>query len=162
MNVYITYDRYEHDEWYWVYHIETNKKRAIKHFKEDDLIDFLSYGPDDCHSFQLVKVSMPKKDYIRFCEMVENEKIQNTNSDKELKSMLMSIYGETNYEVETIFFTDGCSDCVDLIDFYIDNYDIETEEYESEDDIRDRIMKNLFDDNELMKKVLSDYIEATY
>ena len=63
MNIYITYDRYEHDEWFSVFHIETNKARAIKHFREIDLIDFICYGPDDCHSFQLQKVVLSKKEY---------------------------------------------------------------------------------------------------
>ena len=36
MHVYITYDRYEHNEWLAVYTIETNRQRAIKKFKEED------------------------------------------------------------------------------------------------------------------------------
>ena len=39
MNVYITYDRYERDEWYALYGVETNKRRAIKKFLEDNAMD---------------------------------------------------------------------------------------------------------------------------
>ena len=63
MNVYITYDRYERDEWYSLYGVETNKKRAIKKFLEEYLPDFLDYGPDDCHSFQLQKVILTAREY---------------------------------------------------------------------------------------------------
>lgn len=58
MEVYITYDRYEHDEWYDISWIGINKEQAIKQFKEQELPSFLEYGPDDCHSFQLVEVVM--------------------------------------------------------------------------------------------------------
>ena len=41
MNVYITYDRYEHNEWFCVYHIDTDLDRAIEHCREIDLFDFI-------------------------------------------------------------------------------------------------------------------------
>ena len=51
MKVYICYDRYEHDEWFNVFYVDTNRDESIRHCKEIDLPDFLSCGPDDCHSF---------------------------------------------------------------------------------------------------------------
>ena len=53
MVVYICYDRYEHDEWINVEYIGTDKDESIRKVKEEILPDFLMYGPDDCHSFQL-------------------------------------------------------------------------------------------------------------
>ena len=119
MNVYITYDRYEHNEWLSVHRIETNRKRAIKLFKAVDLVDFLSYGPDDCHSFQLQKVVLDKEDYHRLCYLVENETSESSDDNDELKETLIAFYQELpEYQSEIICSTDGCSDNCELIHYY--------------------------------------------
>ena len=160
MNVYITYDRYECNEWLSVYHIETNRQRAIKHCKEEDLIDFISYGPDDCHSFQLQKVVMSKEQYKRFCYMVEHEGDPEANPDEELKKMLISIFDEdAQWESEIIIQTDGCSDAFEVAKFYCEKngIDIEDEEY-----IEDDVCEMLFDDDELFEQYLREYIKIYY
>ena len=169
MNVYVIYDRYEHDEWYSVYAIETNKRRAIKKFKEECLPDFLAYGPDDCHSFQLQKVQMENKQYKRFCSLVENETSDLQNPDnQELKDMLIAMFDEDFdmfYEFETIFSTDGCSDNVEVVDFYIANYEItdpDESEYDDEDDYRYAVMEKLYNDNELYDEIIKEYIKINY
>ena len=67
MNVYLTYDRYEHDEYYTIFSIETNKQRAIRQCRNIDMVDFISSFPDDCHSFQLQKVVITKAEYLKIC-----------------------------------------------------------------------------------------------
>lgn len=166
MNVYITFDRYERNEWFYVYRIETNKARAIKFFKEEDLPNFLGYGPDDCHSFQLMKVIMSKKDYERLCYMVENEGNTEINCDKELEEMLIAIYEQNENDrfccYEVLYFTDGCSDNVEIVDFYIANYDCNIVNGEDENDVRDRIADMIYNDNELYNKIMREYIKANY
>ena len=166
MNVYITFDRYERNEWFYVYRIETNKQRAIKHFKETDLLSFLEYGPDDCHSFQLMKVVMSKKDYERLCYMVENEGNDEINCDKELEKMLISIYEENENDrfscYEILYSTDGCSDNVEIIDFYMVNYDYDIRDGEDEDSVRDRITDMIYNDSELYNNIMREYIKENY
>lgn len=162
MNVYITFDRYERDEWYSVYHIETNMMRAIKHFKTVDLIDFLSYGPDDCHSFQLMKLVMPKKEYKRLCWLVDNEGSLSQEDKDELRDLLISIYDESIYDAEVLLFTDGCSDNCELIDFYIDTYGIEMEDGEDKYDRHSRVANKIYNDEDLYLEVLKKYIAVYY
>lgn len=153
MNVYIAYDRYERDEWYSVYHIETNRQRAIKHFKEVDLVDFISYGPDDCHSFQLQKVVMTPAQYWELCKVCQCDV-----HEKELVDFMIDIYDENEYEVETIYFTDGCSDNFALIEFYCIQSGIEADD----EDAIDEAQEKLFNDEELYLKVLKEYIKCNY
>lgn len=169
MNVYVIYDRYERDEWLSVYAIETNKKRAIKKFKEESLIDFLSYGPDDCHSFQLQRVWMEREQYKRFCYLVENETSDSQNPDnQELKELLIAMFNEDFDkfdEIETIFSTDGCSDNVEVVDFYMENYiinDINEDDYDDEDDYKYAVMDKLYNDDKLYDEIIRAYIKASY
>ena len=162
MNVYITYDRYEHDEWYSVYHIETNKARAIKHFKEVDLIDFLAYGPDDCHSFQLQKVVLTKKEYLELIDLVEND----ARTEEELKDFLINIYDERDYEVETLMSTDGCSDVWDIVKYYAESYTFKQncENYDNcdEDELLNIAQEQLFSNDELFAQIAKEYIKYNY
>lgn len=160
MFVYITYDRYERDEWYSISHIETNKKRALKHFLDEDLPDFISYGPDDCHSFQLQKVWLSKDEYLKLCHINEE------GSDEDVKEFLMPIYNEDGYDVETIASTDGCSDLYEMMEYYRDNYllhDPNVIELNLDDDELDSLAyENLYNDEELFEAVLKEYIKKYY
>ena len=158
MNVYIAYDRYEHDEWYSVYNIETNKQRAIKHFKEEDLPSFISYGPDDCHSFQLQRVVMTAKQYHRLCYLVENEGSHTCDTSDELKDLLMSIFDENDFEVDTLMSTDGCSDIWDLVRYYCERNGGDCEN----DDDFEKAQEELFNNDELFENVLKEYIKIAY
>lgn len=160
MFVYITYDRYERDEWYSISHIETNKKRAIKHFLEEDLPDFISYGPDDCHSFQLQRVQMTKEEYLKLCHINEE------GTDEDVKEFLMPIYNGNDYDDEIIFSTDGCSDLYEMMEYYRDNYllhDPNVIELNLDDDELDSLAyENLYNDEELFEAVLKEYIKKYY
>ncbi len=153
MNIYITYDRYERDEWYSVYHIETNKQRAIQHFLETDLIDFLTYGPDDCHSFQLQKVVMTREEYKKLCKLIEA-----ADKEGELREFLIGVYSETEFEVETIFCTDGCSDNMEAVNYYCDKLGID----EDDDDARAEMWEKIGNDEALWLNILKEYIAVTY
>ena len=157
MNVYITFDRYEKDEWYSVYHVEKNREKAINHCKEVDLVDFISYGPDDCHSFQLVKVVMTRDEYHTFLSLVENP-----NESKELDSILYDIYHETGrYDVEEIIQTDGCTDCFDVIKYYANSEEFDCDSND-EDERNDIAQERLLADDELFEKNLREYININY
>lgn len=153
MNVYITYDRYEHDEWHSVYHLDTNKARAIKHCREVDLFDFISYGPDDCHSFQLQKVIMTRKEYERLRCLVESPK-----DEPELEEILTNIFQEIDYDVETIISTDGCTDLIEVLQYYCEKNGLDYDDYE----VQAEAYEKLSSEDGLFEKTLKEYIKIAY
>ena len=162
MNAYITYDRYERDEWYSIYNIETNRQRAIKHFREVDLPDFLAYGPDDCHSFQLQRVEMTKKQYDTFMKWIEEgQSLENYGTkSSELFEFMVDLFDGTGVAGDTsvLFSTDGCSDNFELIEFYCQSIGIEADD----DDAIADAERELLNDDELYNKILKEYIAMYY
>lgn len=157
MNVYITYDRYEHNEWFSIYHIDTNKQRAIKHCKEIDLLDFISYGPDDCHSFQLQKVFMTKAEYKRFCELVENK---GYSEHGELHDIMVDIFEQIscwNYD-NILISSDGCSDAYEILKYYCIKKGIEADDDDAIDEAEEELCLN----DELRKVITREYINTVY
>lgn len=164
MTVYITYDRYEHNEWFSVYNIDTSLTRALKKFRTEDLPSFLGYGPDDCHSFQLQRVNMTKKEYEQLQSWMEDDTqtLENYGDrSSDFFKFMEEIYdrtGCTSSREDIICSTDGCSDLVELPHFYGQMSHQDT----SDDDVYDEIMERLQDDEELFKTVLKEYIRCNY
>lgn len=164
MKVYITYDRYERDEWYNIYHVTTDKEESIKHCKEEDLPNFISYGPDDYHSFQIQEVEMTQEEYEQFKSWVDDDSQSLENYGDKSSDLFKKMYeyfdrlGDPKYRSEIILSTDGCSDNVDIVHFYGKQKGLDT----SDDNIYYDIEEELFNDEELYKKVLKDYINNTY
>ena len=162
MKVYITYDRYERDEWYNIYHITTDRDEAIKHCKEKDLFDFISYGPDDCHSFQLQEVEMTKEQYDTLTTWI-NEKQNLEDCDKDssdLFKFMVDLFDRTGVagDKSRIISTDGCSDNDDIVHFYGGLKGLDTKD----DDIYYDLSEELFNDEALYEKILKEYINKTY
>ena len=154
MNVYITYDRYEHNEWFSVYNIETDKQRAIKHFKEEDLPSFLEYGPDDCHCFQLQRVKMTKEEYRHLCELVDSGE-----DSEEFNELFTSIFNcDFTEDTDIILFTDGCSDYMEITNYYclMNNLDY------TDDEVLDMVNDKLQNNEDLFNVYMRKYINATY
>lgn len=162
MKVYITYDRYERDEWYNIYHVSTDRDESIKHCKEKDLVDFISYGPDDCHSFQLQEVEMTKEQYDTFMKWIEEgQSLENYGIDSsDFFKFMVNMFDETGVagNRSTIISTDGCSDNVDIVHYYGSQKGLDTKN----DTIYYELEEELFNDEELYENVLKDYINKTY
>lgn len=162
MKVYITYDRYERDEWYNIYHVSTDREESIKHCKEEDLFNFISYGPDDCHSFQLQEVEMTEEQYNTLMKWIEEgQSLENYGeSSSDLFKFMVDLFDKTGVAGDTsrIISTDGCSDNVDIVHYYGSQKGLDTKD----DDIYYELEEELFDDEDLYKKVLKDYINKTY
>ena len=162
MKVYITYDRYERDEWYNIYNVTTDKEEAIRHCKEVDLPDFIGYGPDDCHSFQLQEVDMTPEEYEQFKSWVDDDSQSLENYGDRSSDLFKKMYDyydkvdEPGYE--TLISTDGCTDNVDIIHYYGNQNGLDTED----DDVYYEVQEELFNDEDLYTKVLKDYINNTY
>ena len=142
MNVYITYDRYEHDEWHYIYRLETNKKRAIKMCKLIDLPDFIGYGPDDCHSFQIQVINMTPDD---------------TERDRELREFMIELYSKS-YDDNIVLSTDGCSDWIEMIRYYATKLGLDPED----DDAFYEAEEKLQNSEELSEQILKEYIKYAY
>ncbi len=154
MKVYITYDRYEHDEWFNIYQITTKMSEVRKEYKKN-LIDFISYGPDDCHSYQIQIVDLTKEEY----ELLKSHVDNTIDDDDEFMELMIKIYDECRWchypDSNCLISTDGCSDNVDMVDFWI--------EYKGlDEDDRDQIEEDIYNDENLYQKVLKKYINNTY
>ena len=153
--IYITYDRYEHDEWFIIYHVDTDRQSAIRHCKEHDLFDFISYGPDDCHAFQLQKVELPDEVYKAFFSL--SDEFDDTIDSGELYDIMVDIFDEA-YDTETLIYTDGPSDNDEIVHYYGKQQQLDTQDEDTYDDLQ----QELFSDDVLYSKVLKAYIKDKY
>ncbi len=164
MNVYITYDRYEKNEWFNIYNIDTSLTRSVKKFREEDLPNFLKYGPDDCHSFTLQRITMTKKSYEQLKSWMDdpNQTLEDYGDESsDLFKFLCSIYdktGEVGSDSSTVYSTDGCSDIFELPHFYGRMSHLDT----SDEDVYDEIMARLQNDDKFLDMVLKEYIRCNY
>jgi hypothetical protein len=162
MKVYITYDRYERDEWYNIYHVSTDREESIRHCKEEDLVNFISYGPDDCHSFQLQEVEMTEEQYDTLMKWIEEEQsLENYGKESsDFFKFMVDLFDRTGVAGDTsrIISTDGCSDNADIVHYYGSQKGLDTKD----DDVYYELEEELFDNEDLYKKVLKEYINATY
>lgn len=158
MKVYITYDRYERNEWFNIYQITTKMSEVKKDYKKN-LFDFISYGPDDCHSFQVQIVEMTKQEYEQFMSWInEDQSLEDRGSNSsELFNKMVEIYEKVN-ENNTLLMTDGCSDNGDIIHYYGSKKGLDTDD----DDIYYEVQEELLSDDDLFRKVLKNYINDTY
>ena len=173
MKVYICFDRYERDEWYNVFFISTDRDESIRKCKEETLPDFLNYGPDDCHSFQLVEVEMFQKDYDRLLKWDNdpNQKLENfgDKSSDYFKWMceLYDLIGCVDQQYRILISTDGCSDYTEIVRYYSvfyknkDMEDVSDYEWVFSDEY-DEYYEELTGDDELCEKVIKEYVRDTY
>jgi len=150
MKVYITYDRYEHNEWFNLYQVTTKMSEVRKDYKKN-LIDFITYGPDDCHSYQIQIVNLTKEEY----ELLKNHIDNTIEYDDKCMELMTKIYEESDPDSNCILFTDGCSDWIDMVDFWIEYKGLDEND-------RDQIEEDIQNDETLFQKVLKKYINFTY
>lgn len=163
MKVYVVFDRYEHNEWINVFYVGTDRDESIKHCKETDLPNFICYGPDDCHSFQLVEVEMTKTRFKKLLDWVEQfGSCEGTEKDRDFYDFMVDMYeerGEYSEVTDTIIFTDGCSDFYEIVKYYGQMKGIDPEDYEDEED---ELQSELCQDDDLCLKVVKEYVDSTY
>jgi hypothetical protein len=173
MRVYICFDRYERDEWYNVFFIETDRGESIRKCKEETLPDFLNYGPDDCHSFQLVEVEMTKRDYNQLMKWFNDptqslENYSSNNSDYfNFMCELYDLTGCPENQGMILISTDGCSDYTEIVRYYSVFYknrdleDVSDFEWVFSDEY-DEYYEELTSDDGLCEKVIKEYVQDTY
>ena len=154
MKVYITYDRYENDEWFYIYQI-TTKMSEVKRDYKDNLKSFIEYGHDDCHGYQIQVVNLIKDEY----ELLKNY-VDDTIENNAVDELMAKIYDECRWchypDTNCLLSPDGCSDFVEMIEFWIDSHNnLGPEDY-------DNIEAQLQDDDKFFDKVLNSYIDKEY
>ena len=163
MKVYICYDRYEHNEFFNVEYVGTRKRDSLKKVKEEILPDFLSYGPDDCHSFQLQVIDLTKKQYEQLLKWMEEENQTLENYGKESSDFfkfMCEVYQQMTYD-DCLVYTDGCSDFPEICQFYGQLKGIDPEDYD--DDTEYELQVELCDmDDDKCKEIIRQYIKENY
>ena len=163
MKVYICYDRYEHDEWFNVEYISTDKTESLKKVKEEILPDFLCYRPDDCHSFQLQVINLTKEQYEQLLEWEKDNNhttLENFGDESsDYFKFMCEVYESMSYD-DCLIFTDGCSDFSDILKFYSKMKGIDPKDFEDyEDDLHDELW--CMDDDEYME-IIKKYVKEKY
>ena len=171
MKVYIIYDRYEHNEWFSVNYIGTRKSESIKKFKEECLPDFLCYGPDDCHSYQLQVVDMTKQEYEQLLDW-DNDNTQSLEDYGDESSpyynFMCKVYEDCDWSNPNVVLlcTDGCSEYSSIVRYYglikgldsdvVNEYDwVFTDEY-------DEYYDELMNDDDLFERMCKEYIKYNF
>lgn len=171
MKVYVVFDRYERNEWINVFYVGTDREESIKHCKEIDLPDFICYGPDDCHSFQLVEVEMTETQFNKLLDWVEQiGGCEGTEKDKDFFDFMVDMYeerGEYSEVIDTLISTDGCSDFYEIVRYYSVFYkDKEVEDVSDQEwlftDEYEEFYEELTNDEDLCEKVIKEYVRDTY
>lgn len=162
MKVYITYDRYEHNEWFYIYQI-TNKINEVRKDLKKNLTDFIGYGPDDCHSYQIQVVNLTNNEVEKLTTQVKNSIEYGDN----LYDLMCNIYKKCNFGPNTtncLLSTDGCSDNVELVYFYMreQGIDVDNKTPEELEDLFSEYEEIVYGDNDLYNEVLDKYIDETY
>ena len=151
MKVYITYDMYEHAEWFDIYQVTTKMSEVKKDYKKN-LFEFLSYGPDDCHSYQIQIVDLTEEEYKLLSSQV-GKVINSTNKEVVYELMerisddcLWCQYDDTN----CLLCTDGSTDIDNLGD------SLRTQGLDDDE------IEQIYNDEDQYKKQLKKYIDKVY
>ena len=156
MKVYIIYDRYEGNEWFSIYNICKSVDEVRQVYKQS-LINFITYGPDDCHSFQCQEVEVTD-DQLKILE----DYMKGDESD-EGYALMEKIYDDCRWcarpDSNCLFCTDGCTDNYEVFTEYMieQHPDVEAES----DDWYD-LQTEFYNDDNLYEAELEKYIDRNY
>jgi len=155
LTVYITYDRYEHDEWFSIDQVTLDWEDVEKEWKKN-LYEFINYGPDDCHSYQIQEVELEIEEYQRLRDIVDNH-YDLDGEDNELMSRIFDQCDWNNPE-SCHLCTDGCSDFLEMINYYCGERGLDPED----EDVNDEVTELLQNDTKVFEDTLTKYIDDTY
>ena len=156
MTVYITFNVYDHSEFY-LWDATTNMQTAVKKYKEKHLLDFYEGAQPDISQLVLATVEITTykynllKKYLKFDE-------QSKEFEGKVTEILSSIYDTEEYE--EIFCEQG-DFCIDAMRYYCEENDIEIDEEYDIDDIVEKLEE--YDDHkEDLIPIFVSYIESYY
>ncbi len=167
MKVYLTYFRYDRGENYSIYHLDTNLKRSLKSWCEDDLPNFLGYGPDDVSQLYLSRCNLTKSEL----EVIKNFMESSKEYDKEFYELMNRINDDVSDD-DMICCTSG-DEVWEVLEFLCENcryYPLYSEvrkylediPFDDEDELKEVLQEVLFENDDLWDKVLKMYISSCY
>lgn len=172
MKVYIIYDRYERNEWFSVHYIGTRKSDSIKEFKEKCLPDFLCYGPDDCHSYQLQVVSMTKNEYEqlkKWSKEVGTIEDYKDDENRDFYEFMCDVYDECDWSIggNVLMCTDGCSEYSNIVRYYgmevkgLDSDVVNDDDWIYTDEYNE-YYEEVMNDDDLFERMCKEYIKYNF
>ena len=166
MRVYVTYFRYDRGETYSIYHLDTSMRNSIKHWKEEDLPNFLGYGPDDVSQLYLIRCNLTKTEV----EVLKESMTSGNEDDIEFNNLIDSIHKETD-DNDLIYCTTG-DENFDVLQWFqerfrwfinpLDYWETEDDIPTDEDELNEELQQILFDDEQVFDLVLKRYIHTHY
>lgn len=134
MTVYITFNVYDHSEFY-LWDISTCEETAIKNYKEKDLLFFYEGAQPDISCLVLAKVEISKSNYNLLKNYIKSDK-QDKKLEEKAQKFLASIYETEEYEE---IFNEQGDFCIDAMRYHCEQNDIEIDEEYDIDDLIEKL-----------------------
>ena len=150
--VYVVYDRYERDEFYQIYSLSLRPQK--KKWREC-VRDFLSFGPDDCHTLYVSRIVLDDDEYEKLTNYYvdsENGTLDEYDEDW-IKFMSDHIY--CNNREEQLYLFD-ISDIYEMGRFYLKD----TGQNPDDEDELDSLIKKVFDDDKFFNYVSMEWLKT--
>jgi hypothetical protein len=147
--VFINFTSYDGNEWVVIHHVGTDMTESVQEFKKN-LKDYLSIGPDDCHSFNLIKVNLKNKDYDRLMTIT----LQNELDEDDLEFFTEL---EETYDFEYICYDDHSGN-YEIVKLYCEDNSLDSED----DDVFEDVFELLMNDEKLYETYIDKYLDLNF
>jgi hypothetical protein len=147
--VFINFTSYDGNEWVVIHHVGTDMTESVQEFKKN-LKDYLSIGPDDCHSFNLIKVNLKNKDYDRLMTIT----LQNDLDEDDLEFFTEL---EETYNFDYICYDDHSGN-YEIVKLYCEDNNLDSED----DDVFEDVFELLMNDEYLYETYINKYLDLNF
>lgn len=147
--VFINFTSYDGNEWVVIHHVGTDMTESVQEFKKN-LKDYLSIGPDDCHSFNLIKVNLKNKDYDRLMTIT----LQNDLDEDDLEFFTEL---EETYDFDYICYDDHSGN-YEIVKLYCEDNSLDSED----DDVFEDVFELLMNDEDLYETYINKYLDLNF
>jgi hypothetical protein len=147
--VFINFTSYDGNEWVVIHHVGTDMTDSVQEFKKN-LKDYLSIGPDDCHSFNLIKVNLKNKDYDRLMTIT----LQNDLDEDDLEFFTEL---ENTYDFDYICYDDHSGN-YEIVKLYCEDNNLDSED----DDVFEDVFELLMNDEKLYETYIDKYLDLNF
>mgnify|MGYP006923203558 CR=1 FL=1 len=147
--VFINFTSYDGNEWVVIHHVGTDMTESVQEFKKN-LKDYLSIGPDDCHSFNLIKVNLKNKDYDRLMTIT----LQNELDEDDLEFFTEL---EETYNFDYICYDDHSGN-YEIVKLYCEDNSLDSED----DDVFEDVFELLMNDEDLYETYINKYLDLNF
>jgi hypothetical protein len=147
--VFINFTSYDGNEWVVIHHVGTDMTESVQEFKKN-LKDYLSIGPDDCHSFNLIKVNLKNKDYDRLMTIT----LQNELDEDDLEFFTEL---EETYNFDYICYDDHSGN-YEIVKLYCEDNSLDSED----DDVFEDVFELLMNDEKLYETYIDKYLDLNF